>query len=388
MEPALQPRGEKQFACKHRQPAEMAWLTTHVAHLSREWQADCYMLKLDLRRAFDSVSREKIAGKIMQWASNDFPFEVRCLVRMLASTEVVLALPWEDVLLRANTGVKQGSTESPAIFSRLIDDILSSVARDAEGEILPEMGNDGCAFMDDVITWKRTITSMQAFVNELLPKLAEFGLRVQPSKSKLLCLRGPRQVELRLGEDIVKPMSDDETFTVLNLPISRDNTEMKILHALLDKARCKFGGILHILTSSAPLRARIRVLNRVVQGTFSWVIGVLFPSTAVQAALHHFQHSCVRRMMGLKRLANETWVDGEAMMLRLARALVHRLEEKDGGTVRSWRIGLSRGTGLEEQRCCSPRRPQNYLISVALAGGTENKCRSMADGVADIFLFS
>ena len=127
MDPALQPRGEKQFACKHRQPAEMAWLTTHVAHLSREWQADCYMLKLDLRRAFDSVSREKLAGKLIEWAADGYPFEVRCLVRMLASTEVVLALPWEDVLLRANTGVKQGSAESLIIFGRLIDDILGSM---------------------------------------------------------------------------------------------------------------------------------------------------------------------------------------------------------------------------------------------------------------------
>ena len=331
METALRPRGDKQFACKHRQPAEMAWLTAHVAHLSREWQADCYMLKLDLRRAFDSVSREKLAAKIIQWASEDFPFEVRCLVRMLASTEVVLALPWEDVWIHANTGVKQGSTESPAIFGRLIDDVLSSIDRCLEGEVIPQMGCDGCAFMDDVITWKRTIDSMQNFVNELLPKLAEFGLDVQPSKSKLLCLRGSRRVVLKLGDDTVTPMSDEETFTVLNLPISKDNTEMKILHALLDKARSKFGGILHILTSSSSLKKRIWILNKVVKGTFAWVVGILFPTAAVQSALNHFQYCCVRKMMGLKRLAGETWVDGEARMLRLARAPVHRLEERRWG---------------------------------------------------------
>ena len=331
MEAALQPRGDKQFACKHRQPAEMAWLTAHIAHLSREWQADCYMLKLDLRRAFDSVSREKLASKIIQWASDDFPFEVRCMVRMLASSEVILALPWEDVLIHANTGVKQGSTESPAIFSRLMDDILSSIERGSEGEVIPEMGCDGCAFMDDVIAWKRTISSMQDFVDELLPKLAEFGLYVQPSKSKLLCLRGSRRVVLKLGDDIISPMGEDETFTVLNLPISKDNTEMKILQALLDKARSKFGGILHILTSSAPLKKRIWILNKVVMGTFSWVVGILFPTAAIQSALNHFQYCCVRKMMGLRRLAGETWVDGEARMIRLARALVHRLEERRWG---------------------------------------------------------
>ena len=61
------------------------------------------MLKLDLRRAFDSVSRKKLAHRIVDWAAADYPFEARCLVRLLASTEVILALLWEDVLLHANT---------------------------------------------------------------------------------------------------------------------------------------------------------------------------------------------------------------------------------------------------------------------------------------------
>ena len=152
MEGVLLPKGPKQFACKRRQPAEMAWLTLQVAHLSREWQANCYMLKLDLCRAFDSVSRVKLARKIIEWAEGNHAFEVRCLVRMLASSEVVLTLPWEDVMLRASTGVKQGSTESPILFSRLVDDILCDIPATDVGEILPGLGNDGCAFMDDIIT--------------------------------------------------------------------------------------------------------------------------------------------------------------------------------------------------------------------------------------------
>ena len=352
MELALQPKGAKQFACKHRQPAEMAWLTTHVAHLSREWQADCYMLKLDMRRAFDSVGREKLANRIVEWAAADFPFETKCLIRLLASTEVILALPWDDVPLRANSGVKQGSTESPVIFSRLIDEILSSIEREGEGEVIPGLGNDGCAFMDDVITWKRTIVSLQDFVNELLPKLAAFGLHVQPTKSKLLCLRGARNVEIKLGEDIIKPMSEEETFTVLNLPVARENTEMKILYALLDKARGKFGGILHILTSRAPLKQRIQVLNKVVQGTFMWAVGILFPTSALQSTLNHFQYCCVRKMMGLKRLGGETWVDGEARMLRIARAMIHRLEEDrwgDRAVLAYWSFTGHRVRGLSHQ---------------------------------------
>ena len=122
------------------------------------------------------------------------------MIRLLASSDVVLSLPWHDVSMVANSGVKRGATECPAIFSRLslVDEILCAIQLQHEGEVVEGMGCDGSCFMDDVLTWKRDVPSFQKFVDQLLPKLAVFGLRVQPSKSKLLCLRGNRMVSLRL----------------------------------------------------------------------------------------------------------------------------------------------------------------------------------------------
>ena len=330
MEPCLRPQGQKQFACAGRQPAEMAWLTTQVVHLSREWKTSCYMLKLDLARAFDSVKRVKLAERVVEWAGNRFPFETQCIIRMLASSELILSLPWHDVPLQANSGVKQGATESPALFSRLIDEILSDIVLEDDGHILEGMGCDGAAFMDDVITWKADIKAMQRFVDRLVPMLAQFGLKVQPTKSKLLCLRGDKNVVLWIDNQQVKPLGPDETFTVLNLPIHAENTEMKIVEALLDRARGKFYQILHILTSNAALSKRLQVLNTVVWGTISWVIGIIFPTKQCQEALNKFQYACVRKMMGIKR-GNEYWVDYEARSLRAARAMVHRMEHKRWG---------------------------------------------------------
>ena len=320
----LQPRGPKQFACQGRQPADMAWLTTHIVHLSREWRADCYLLKLDIARAFDSVKRVKLAERILHWTGDTYPFETQCIVRMLASTEVMLSLPWRDVLLHANSGVKQGATESPALFSRLIDEILRVIQLQREGEIVEGMGCDGAAFMDDVVTWKSDIGSMQRFVDQLVPLLAKFGLKVQPSKSRLLCLRGNMQACVWIDGQQIKVQGSEETFTVLNLPIQAENTEVKIVEALLDKARNKFYQILHILTSSAPLMKRIHVFNTVIWGTMSWVIGIVFPTKQCQEKLNQFQYSCVRRMMGIKR-GDELWIDFEARSLRAARAMVHKL---------------------------------------------------------------
>ena len=120
IESVLQVRGSQQFAAKGRQPAEFLWTSLQVMNLVKEWKKGAHMLKLDIRKAFDTVSRFRLAQKIVQWADGSFPSEIRCLLRMLMSREVVLSLPWGDHAIDANTGVKQGATESPLLFAKLL----------------------------------------------------------------------------------------------------------------------------------------------------------------------------------------------------------------------------------------------------------------------------
>ena len=181
-------KGRKQLAGKHRQPAEFLWSAVHMVNLCKEWKNDAYILKLDLRRAFDSVSRLKLAEKIIEWAHGKFPFEVRCLIWMLMSGDIVLVLPWSDHEMKANIGVKQGAAESPILFAKLLDDLLSEVGLEADSAILSEIPDDGACYMDDVLGWKSSILGLQRLLDALLLKLAEFGLHVQPAKCQLLCI--------------------------------------------------------------------------------------------------------------------------------------------------------------------------------------------------------
>ena len=112
----------------------------------KEWKHDAYVLKLDIRKAFDTVSRFRLAQKVVQWADGSFPLEVRCLLRMLMSREVVLSLPWGDHAIDANVGVKQGATESPLLFAKLLDDVLSDIQQDHIGPVREEIPVDGACF--------------------------------------------------------------------------------------------------------------------------------------------------------------------------------------------------------------------------------------------------
>ena len=159
--PELRPQGEHQLAGKHRQAADFVWLSVRLTHLCREWQSDCYMLKLDLQRAFDSVCRVKLANKICCWAGEAKPYETRSLIRLLASTDLVLHLPWNQTAIESNVGVKQGATESPLLFARLLDDLMSDVRLADDEMVLHDLPHDSTVFMDDVLTWKRSPEGLQ-----------------------------------------------------------------------------------------------------------------------------------------------------------------------------------------------------------------------------------
>ena len=303
----------------------------HILQLAKEWKANCYILKLDLKRAFDSVYRCRLAKKILEWSGASFPFETKCLIRMLMSSEVVLALPWLDYEIDANIGVKQGATESPILFAKLLDCLLQEIKHEGNMPVLESLPVDGNCYMDDILTWKASIRGLQGFLDVLLPLLSYYGLQVQPTKCQLLCVQGPVNEPLMIADQKLLPLPKGEPMFVMNLPLYVDATETRLMEALIDKARKKYFGILHLLTASAPLSKRLNLLNKVVFGVLRWIVGAIFPSPAIQSMLNFFQFNCVRRMANLKRLAGELWVDAEARTLRIARALVHRLEGKRWG---------------------------------------------------------
>ena len=327
----LQPTGKKQMACSGRQPADLVWSAVHMSHLAREWGADMQMIKLDLRRAFDSVYRIKLAERVQSWCQQGYPGETRCLIQMLAAADLIPALPWGCRQIHSNTGVTQGATESPLLFGKLVDEILNAIPIDPDSLVFGDLEEGGGCFMDDIIGWMKSLHALQKFLNALLPKLREFGLFVQPPKCKLLSTKCQPGAHLVLDGYQLFRMPAGEPLMIMNLPVAIEATDKHIMEHLLDRARSKFFGILHILTSNSPLRSRMRFLRTVVYGVLRWVVGILFPSKQLQVMLDQFECSCVRKMMGFKRRPGELWIDFERRSLRAARLMIfHNVGERWG----------------------------------------------------------
>ena len=113
----LQPAGVMQCASRGRQAADAFWAVKQIFHLVREWGVPAVVLKLDIKRAFDAVKRPKLGDMVVDWCGQDYPAETACLLDLLKTSSLVMALPWGDIHLSTTAGVKQGSTESPILFT-------------------------------------------------------------------------------------------------------------------------------------------------------------------------------------------------------------------------------------------------------------------------------
>ena len=263
----LMPTGPKQLACRGRQPTDLVWSSLRVVHLAREWGVEMHMIKLDLRRAFDSVYRVKLAERVQEWCQLEFAVETRCLIRLLAAADLVLTLPWGCYDVHSNTGVKQGATESPLLFGRLVDEILGDIPFNPQHAVFHDMTADGGCYMDDVIAWVKTVPALQQFLDALLPRLAAFGLFVQPPKCQLLSTRSGPDVVVTIEGMQLHPVACGERIVIMNLPVGFAATDRHVMEHLVDKARVKFHSISHILCSRVPLRYRLKLLKTVVFGS-------------------------------------------------------------------------------------------------------------------------
>ena len=102
-----------------------------------------------------------------------------------------------------------------------------------------------------------SLEALQVLLNALLPRLRAFGLFVQPPKCKLLSVRHVPGMYLELDGQRLYPMPQGDPLMIMNLPVGIEGTEKHILEHLIERARSKFFGLMHILGSNAPLAGRL-----------------------------------------------------------------------------------------------------------------------------------
>ena len=214
-----------------------------------------YLLALDAQSAFDRCLRQVLACEL--YKANTPAAAILLIDRRLASRLTVYE--WEGTMMGPatdTTGFEQGGVNSSDFYKLYNNEQLKSAQDSRLGADIGSGVISAIGQADDVILASHSLHSLQMLVYLTEQYCAKFRVKLEPSKTKLLCYFNPKQTflvehslntqEITINKRAVQVVSEAEHVGVLrsntgNLPhlVNRVAMHKRALHALLPAGLAK-----------------------------------------------------------------------------------------------------------------------------------------------------
>ena len=351
----LQLRTSWQTAGPHKQTADYLHTLYRLFENEREWSAGLAVIKLDLRKAFDSVRRDVLYNKLLLALGNTE--ELRVWKSLLQGTSCLLSSPWDQTTFATEVGIRQGSVESPHFFACIMEWAMLEAATRYEWKPhlagYPDLLLTQLAYMDDCLLWDSNTSLLQRKVMQFQNVLKGWGLRLNLAKCSLyvspkhtgaphLCLDGQRLDSL-------------PSLHVMGVEFKVGANCKDMLQATWGRAKQKFWSVKHLLLSRTPLYGRLRLLDRIVGGAMIWNVCAFPPEKAALESVNQHLYQFVVWMLRKRKHDRESWIEYRQRSFRQARLVVSRALPARWSTqwVRRW-WGYSGHTARSSYQCPKP----------------------------------
>ena len=204
-----------------------------VVRHAKEWGVPTWIVKLDVRKAFDSVWQESMGDMVASRVGGLRPggggtaggrlWEARAWLGLLDAREMQVAVGDTLTSIPQTNGVRQGLWDSPVLFSRVAD-CLEAATEETQDMLGPAKGppppQAGGAFMDDTYLWSHDYAHLQATLACLERRLAQHGLLINPKKTAIIFSLPEGSDALHIGGEAVACKPFGEVITALGSPIT------------------------------------------------------------------------------------------------------------------------------------------------------------------------
>ena len=288
-------------------------------------------IKLDVRKAFDSISQQYLSTLVKEKVGDTLPWEARAWLQVIGARGFRVAFGEETLSVDQTNGVRQGSPDSPSLFSAGIGEAIDQVSRDMEAhEIrgdhprLPPAPFGIGAFMDDTYVWSANKAWVQQCLHEVVKRFAERGLEINPKKTMVICsVEGGDS--FTIGGQTVTSLGPEAIMPVLGSPVTFINAPGALVGEMQHRARKSFHANRQLLCcAEAKLDDRLRSSITLLRSAALWACETWPISDYLLRAANSLQYHYVREIIGRKQKPQEEWASWNQRSLREARLIVHR----------------------------------------------------------------
>ena len=318
------PQGSAQCSHSGRQTADYLFSGIRAFQHESEWRHGAHWLRLDVAKAFDRLRRAKVMQMLADLLPPEMEQEFYCWQDLMTGNYTEVRTPWGVTSIQQTRGVRQGSVESPFLFSICMELALAAAQGSPDwphpqGPVADYPVTE-LLFMDDgvVQAWSQKDLSLKAEL--IIAALRDWGPELNAEKCTYY--RSPYATDmgpLRVGDTEISQAAELQMMGIsLTVPLKQGD----LLKPALQKARRKYFALRHLLEAQTPIRDRLRLFDMTVTGASLWCASVVPPSAHALSEANAVQLELTAKLMRNKRKAGEGWVDYRTRTFREARALL------------------------------------------------------------------
>ena len=326
-----------QWAKPGGQAVELILGMRKLLRAAKDWGDTLYVVKLDVAKAFDSISQlhmgKLIADKV--GTQGGMPWEALLWMQLIRADTITLATCGETLQVPQTNGVRQGSPDSPVVFSAAIGETLDEVMQELEpvprkgdNPKLPPSPQGGASFLDDTYLWSHNRNWLVKALTILEKKLGKKNLFLNAKKTHAIA-NAVDKTPLHIGGKEVQIQKGDAVVQVLGSPVSFDNVPAVILGGASERARKAFHANKSILCSKTSIDEKLRGMLMLVRPAALWACATWPINESLLKGINTLQLQLLRKAIGGQRRPGEEWVEWNKRTLRVAR--LHLMRKAGGG---------------------------------------------------------
>ena len=278
-----------------------------IVEQSLEWNSQLVINFLDYEKVFDSIDRETL-WKILR--HHGIPQKLVNLIRSMyedTTCRIVHAGQLTDNF-SILTGVRQGCLLSPFLFILAIDWLMKETTQGRRNGIqwTPWTQLDDLDFADDIALLTHTQEQMQEKTTVLSALSESVGLRIHPTKSKVLRIGAPQGKQIKVKDEALENV---DSFCYLGSIIDEEGGTVAEVKSRIGKAQAAFRSLSKVWrTKDISLRTKLKIFNSNVKAVLLYGCETWNASPSCIKRIQTFINKCLRKLLGIRwtdKITNE-----------------------------------------------------------------------------------